>query len=157
LTPQELKQLFDQKRAELEDEAAKVERARKREITERAERHHRALAAIKSVALPYLAEIARAFGPGEFSYGPITEENRDVIGAEFRIGNGIQFEIREMGGRISVTHSDLRLKGTAGSRPTVTIPPNQEPFIGAPDDLTSEKLGKLVQMAIEYNFANLPK
>ena len=97
--------------------------------------------------IPLLAELKHELGDEQFSFAlQIDRQDHRPVGVTFRIGDGAATNITSALGNIIVTRNGA--SGSAKGVPEV-YSPDAEPFISNSDDLTREKMAKLVEMAID--------
>jgi hypothetical protein len=168
MDPKELAQLFEEKNA---DKAAKTAQEKAQLEAQRAERQKRTEAgrvALRDVVIPYFKKLVATFPKGQFSFDPaalMDSETHTSVAVSFKIGDGAEHCIEVIQGNVRIWRQGPKFPGQGGKRPKVPKgrkPPGQlpgmsiqfvysgnaEPFIAVPSDLTPEKLGKLVEMAI---------
>jgi hypothetical protein len=147
MTAQELAQKFRAKVA-----AAAIELDRQSGIAadntqKRADDVQHCKNAFEQNVIPFLNELKQEFGAEQFSFAPqIDLHDHKTVGVSFKIGDGSATSISTAFGNIVVTRF-----GESGSQKGLPFvyPPDQEPYISNSGDLTSDKIAKLVEMAID--------
>jgi hypothetical protein len=165
MNPNELAELFARKKAEraakAADEKSKLD-AQKEAQQKRAEQGR---AALRDVVVPYFQEVAATFPAGEFKFDPAEKQDAATgasLAVAFKIGDGAKHVIEVIQGNVRVYKEGPKISPGAGKagkgRRALDIPGintdfvfsgNAKPFIAGSSDLTREKLGELVRMAIE--------
>ena len=157
MDPMDLKNLHDEKKAATAEKAAAAMIAHNQKHDDLMKRTAAGRAAMKDVLLPYLNEIAATFDKGDFTVATPTVETDGVPACvSFRVGKGLEHCIECVAGNVRVfkvgpgssAKSGGRTAGNAAARPVFVFSSRDEPFIATVDDLTREKVGKLVQIAI---------
>ncbi len=150
MDPKDLKELYDQKKAEKAAKIAQATKASTKAADELKQKSADAKAAIKNVVLPYFTEVAANFDSGDFVFQITSTDQSDSspVAVCFKIGSSRPYVIDVTGGNVRVGTPNLKAKGLASVVLEFVIPATQEPFIGQITDLTPEKIGKLIQMAI---------
>jgi hypothetical protein len=150
MDPKDLKRLYDQKKAEKAAKIAQATAASTKVADERKQRAVDAKAAINNVVLPYLTEVAASFDSGEFVFqtASVDQSDSSPVAVWFKIGSSRQYVIDVTGGNVRVGTRNVMAKGIASVLLEFVIPATEEPFIGKITDLTREKMGKLIQIAI---------
>lgn len=150
MDPKELKKLHEQKkvvdaqkRAELVTATTAAKAKHEKQISD-------ARGALVNVALPYLQEVAAAFGP-EFSVNAsgLDASIESPVTVSFRIEKGWEYGIEAVAGTLRVWKRSLKSRADAAHAPQYVFPATAQPFIGATADLTREKIGKLIEIAID--------
>ena len=142
----ELKKAADsQKRAELITATTAAKVKHEKQISD-------ARGALINVALPYLQEVAAAFGQ-DFSVNAsgLDASNESPVIVSFRIEKGWEYGIEAVAGTLRVWKRGLKNRADAANVPQFVFPPSAQPFIGTTADLTREKIGKLIEIAINEN------
>jgi hypothetical protein len=105
--------------------------------------------AIATVVVPYFDEILQTVGPADFKFSKVQSPDPiDILplGVRFAVGGSVEFEI-------SIASSKVWIKKVGsksdGVRSAFVYPDAEEPHIGEPQDLTREKIGKLLELVIE--------
>jgi hypothetical protein len=156
MEPEDLKKRFDEKAARASAEAAQQKAKvleQQAELDRKIQESHKAL---NEVVIPYFKEIEAVFPRGQFLFERVPKKNlRDNSSAEvsFNFRNGrFVYYIQLIQGNVTIFKEDnMQNKAVKqiNAKPKFVYPPNTEPFIASPRDLTREKLGKLVQIAID--------
>ena len=150
MEPKDLKRLYDDKKAAAATKVATATAANTKAHDEIDRKDIAGKTALRNVVLPYLTEVAASFGKGEFVVQPIIEPRTKVpSGVSFRIGQGLEYSIEVDAGNVNVTTRDLRIKGQVGLKTKFLHSGDRELFIKGVDDLTREKVGYLVKLAID--------
>lgn len=147
MDPKELKKVFDKQKAA--EDARKnesfVQQAAARDRMQKEEAAGRA--ALKDVVLPYLKEIEKEFGSNEFSAQAETMSNYAPTSVSFKIGkDDLKYGIGVKDGVVTVWRQ-LPSKGRIAPPPQA-YRGDEDPFIKTVADLTREKVGRLIQLAI---------
>jgi hypothetical protein len=103
--------------------------------------------AMTQVVIPFLSEIKAEFPPDQFSFSPqIDLQDHQFVGVSFKIGNGPMITISAAFGNIVISQS-----GGSGSAKGIEFVYGRgsEPFISSSNDLTRDKVAKLVEMVID--------
>ena len=150
MDPKDLRRLYDQKKAEKAAKTARLTEANTKVAGELNERTADAKAALKNVVLPYLTEVAANIDSGEFVFQTtsVDPSDKEPVAVWFKIGSSRGYVIDVTGGNVRVGTTNFNAKGIASMVLAFVIPANQEPFVGTIADLTREKIGKLIQVAI---------
>ena len=87
---------------------------------------------------------------GEFVFQTtsVDPSDKEPVAVWFKIGSSRGYVIDVTGGNVRVGTTNFNAKGIASMVLAFVIPANQEPFVGTIADLTREKIGKLIQVAI---------
>ena len=142
----ELKKAADsQKRAELITATTAAKAKHEKQISN-------TRGALVNVALPYLQEVAKAFGQ-DFCVNTsgLDASNEAPVIISFRIEKGWEYGIEAVAGTLRVWKRGLKNRADAANVPQFVFPPSAQPFIGTTADLTREKIGKLIEIAINEN------
>ena len=140
----EMKKIADsQRRAELVTATTAAKAKREKQISD-------VRMALTNVALPYLREVAAAFGK-EFSVNAsgLDASDDSPVTVSFRIEKGWEYGIEAVTGTLRVWKKSLKSRADAANVPQFVFPPTAQPFIGVTADLTREKIGKLIEIAIK--------
>jgi hypothetical protein len=158
MDPKDLKKRFEEKNASATAsvaEATAEAEAQKYELEKRAEEGR---AALRDVVVPYFAELEAAFPKGQFSFNPaarIDAKDQSSVAASFIVGNGPRYFVEVIRGNVRIFCEGPYFERSKGdNKPPIKYAkfifvPSEEPFIEGPHDLTREKLGKLIQIAID--------
>ncbi|MEI9930124.1 MAG: hypothetical protein WDM89_06135 [Rhizomicrobium sp.] len=106
--------------------------------------------AIATVVVPYFDEILRAIGPAGFQFSLVPSSNPIEgglpLGVRFAVGSSVEHEISVASSKVWIKRIGSKSDGVA----TVFVYPGaEEPYIGEPQDLTRDKIGKLLELVIE--------
>jgi hypothetical protein len=158
MDPKELAGLFEKKNADIAAKTAQENAQLDAQKTEREKRIAEGRAALLNVVIPYFKEIEATFPKGQFSFNPAAQiDSNDLspVGVSFKIGDGAEHHIEVTQGNVQIWQEGVNPKGpkrpgakVLGLSIRLVYPSTTEPFIAQPSDLTREKLGKLVEMAI---------
>ena len=152
MDPKELKRLHElkkavdaRKRAELITATTAAKVKHEKQISD-------ARGALINVALPYLQEVAAAFGQ-DFSVNAsgLDASNESPVIVSFRIEKGWEYGIEAVAGTLRVWKKGLKSRADTANVPQFVFPASAQPFIGVAADLTREKIGKLIEIAINEN------
>jgi len=105
--------------------------------------------AIATVVVPYFDEILQAIGPAGFHFSQVPSSDPiDILplGVRFAVGDSVEFEISVASSKVWIKKVGSKLDGVGTS---FVYPGTEEPHIGEPQDLTREKVGKLLELVIE--------
>jgi hypothetical protein len=140
-----------QKAAATTDEVTRAQ-TRQAEFRKRADEGR---AAMRDVVIPYLQEVQKTFPKGAFKLNVSVSREAETLAplaVSFQIGDGAEHVIEATQGNVRV-YTTLPPKSGLAGVPALNIrfvySGNAEPFIAGPSDLTREKLGKLVELAIQ--------
>jgi hypothetical protein len=147
MDPKEFKRLHMQKKAQIAAQIAQVNAAHSATEAELKQKIADGNTALREIVLPYFQEVATAFDEREFVIATkLDASGRSLVDVSFKIGDGPEYGVEAIGGNVRVWK---RYSGTKSEpRPIYFFSAQHEPFIGSATDLTSEKLEKLVQQAI---------
>jgi hypothetical protein len=105
--------------------------------------------ALEREVLPFLVELRDKFPDGQFTFSHQVERNDSrPVGVSFTIGNGGPTNITTAFGNVVVTR--VGASGTSKGVPYV-FAPDADPFISNSGDLTREKIGRLVELLLDYS------
>ena len=153
MDPKELAKLYEKKSAVTAAEATEKKAqmdAQKAEFQKRAEQGH---AALRDVVIPYFQELVSSFPKGHFKFNSAAAMDMEThvpVAVSFKIGEGAEHFIEVIHGNVRIWWMGFSYPAqpAPGLNIAVVYSGNAEPFIAGPNDLTREKLGKLVEMAI---------
>jgi len=154
MDPKELAKLYEKKNAEIAAAAAEQKAqqdAQKAQIKKRIEQGR---VALRDVVIPYFQELVAEFPKGHFKFNSATKmdlETRAPVAVSFQIKNGLEHVIEVIQDDVKIYNQAPRQPQRPGARRIAMriFSGDAEPFIAGPSDLTREKLGKLVEMAIK--------
>jgi hypothetical protein len=152
MDPKDLKKRFEKKSARRAAESAQARAAEETEKAERADRVVQGQAALEKVVIPYFREIEATFQRGQFTFDPSAKMDAEThfpIGVTFKVGNGSLHFIEVIRGTVRIGWHGYESSGQTRVAKEFVYSSNAEPFIKEPSDLTRERLGKLVAMAID--------
>ncbi len=106
-------------------------------------------AAMTNVVIPYFKKLVDMFPEGEFKFNPaaMKDHTHAAVAVSFKIGNGAEHVIEVFQGNVRIYRKAPKAR-LARIDVQFTYSGDAEPFIAGPSDLTSDKLSKLVEMAI---------
>jgi len=105
--------------------------------------------ALEREVLPFLLELSEKFPDGQFTFSHQVERNDSrPVGVSFTIGNGGPTNINTAFGNVVVTR--VGASGTWKGVPYV-FAPDADPFISNSGDLTRDKIGRLVELLLDYS------
>ncbi|GEM_PF-2394750 len=106
--------------------------------------------ALATVVVPYFDEILGAIGPAGFQFSRVqSSDSSDILplGVRFAVGGSVEHEISVASSKVWIRKVGSKSDGVS----TVFVFPSfEEPYIGEPQDLTREKIGKLLELVIEH-------
>jgi hypothetical protein len=107
--------------------------------------------ALTSVVLPYLEEAKSFFPNGAFDYRRDSDVNtKRLVSVSFQINGFDAVEIRDQGGQVAVRKTGALSQPEGAGVVKSTYPTDSSgPMIGSAEDLTREKLGKLIELVIK--------
>jgi hypothetical protein len=82
-------------------------------------------------------------------YSMTSSARASKLGVSFRIGQGLEYSIEVNARNVNVTTRDLRIKGQVGLKTKFLHSGDRDLSIKGADDLTREKVGYLVKLAID--------
>jgi hypothetical protein len=108
-------------------------------------------AASDKVVLPYLEEAKSFFPNGAFDYRRDSDVNtKRLVSVSFQINGFDAVEIRDQGGQVAVRKKGALSQPEGAGVVKSTYPTDSSgPMIGSAEDLTREKLGKLIELVIK--------
>ena len=156
MDPEELKKRFEEKRSKIAASAAQAGVEAKAQESEQEQKVEAGRVAIRDMVLPYFKEIEAALPKDQFSFDSFA---KDVSSAKvsFRIGKGPRYFIEVIRGNVRVFCEGPYFDPSKSDRKAPVkyaqfiFSATEEPFIEGPQDLTREKLGRLVQLAIDQD------
>jgi hypothetical protein len=157
MDPNQLAKLYERKSAATAAKAAERQAQKGRQRTELQKRTEQGDVALRDVVIPYFQELVSAFPKGHFTFNSAVKTDAVThapVAVSFKIGDGAEHFIEVIQGNVQVWRAHPGKAAKSGKRPAhfqerKDYSPDAEPFIAGPSDLTREKLGKLVEMAIE--------
>jgi hypothetical protein len=107
--------------------------------------------ALTSVVLPYLEEAKNFFPNGAFDYRRHNDiDSKRLVSVSFQINGFDTVEIRDQGGQVAVRKTGALSQPDGASIVKSTYPTDSSgPMIDSADDITREKLGKLIELVIK--------
>jgi hypothetical protein len=150
MEPKDVAKLLDQKSAAQAEKAAGQQAQADAKQAELQKRDARGREAMRDVVIPYLREIAAATQQFKFNAAASRDtRSKEVLGVSFRIGNSPTETFIEVSqGNVRIYGQPLAQQrgGNLKVSNQFVYPGTSEPFIATVDDLTREKLGKLVEI-----------
>ena len=105
--------------------------------------------AIATVVVPYFDEILQTMGPAGFQFSQVPSSDPiDILplGVRFAVGGSVEFEISVASSKVWIKKVGSKSDGVGTA---FVYPGAEEPHIGEPQDLTRDKIGKLLELVIE--------
>jgi hypothetical protein len=105
--------------------------------------------AVATVVVPYFNEILQVMGSGSFQFSQVPSPDPiDMLplGVRFVVGRSVEFEISVASSKVWIKKVGSKSEGVST---TFVYPGTEEPHIGEPQDLTREKIGRLLELVIE--------
>jgi len=155
MDPDELAKLYERRKAERAASTAKVlallEANQQAVQAEREQQAQWGQTALRDVVIPYFRELEATFPNAEFKLDPaatLDAESHLPVAVAFQIGDGPKHVIEVVEGHVRIYFVPRDDKDGPAILEFV-YSGDAEPFIAGPLDLTREKLGKLIEIAIE--------
>jgi hypothetical protein len=105
--------------------------------------------AIATVVVPYFDEILRTMGPAGFQFSQVQSPDPiDILplGVRFAVGDSVEYEISIASSKVWIKKVGSKSDGVGTA---FVYPSTEEPHISEPQDLTREKIGKLLELVID--------
>jgi len=105
--------------------------------------------AISTLVVPYFDEILKTIGPAGFKFSQVQSPDPiDMLplGVRFTVGDSVEYEISVASSKVWIKKVGSKSDGVGAA---FVYPGSEEPHIGEPQDLTREKIGKLLELVIE--------
>jgi hypothetical protein len=157
MDPKELAKMHEEKNARIAAAVAEKKAQVEAQKVEDKKRVEQGRTALREVVIPYFKEIQAAFPKGDFKFNSAAKvdlETRTPVAVSFQMKHGFEHVIEVIRGNVKI----YRRRPGPPQRPGVrkiamptefVFAGDAEPFIAGPSDLTREKLGKLVEIAIK--------
>jgi hypothetical protein len=158
MDPEDLKKRFEEKNSKVTASAAGAKAEAESQKSEQEKRAEVGRAAVRDVVVPYFKEIEATFPKGQFSFNPAAKtdaKDHSSVAVSFKVGNGPRYFIEVIRGHVRVFCEGPYFEPSKGDNKApikyaqFIFVSTEEPFIEGPHDLTREKLGKLIQIAID--------
>jgi hypothetical protein len=105
--------------------------------------------AIATVVVPYFQEILQTMGSAGFQFSQVQSPNPVEglpLGVRFSVGDSVEYEVSVASSKVWIKKVGSK---SAGVGTVFVYPSTEEPHISEPQDLTREKIGKLLELIIE--------
>jgi hypothetical protein len=105
--------------------------------------------AIATVVVPYFDEILKTMGPDGFQFSQVRSSDPiDILplGVRFLVGDSVEYEISVASSKVWIKRVGSKSDGVGTA---FVYPSTEDPHIAEPQDLTREKIGKLLELVIE--------
>lgn len=151
MDPKALAERHAHKVAEAAAAVAEEQQAKTAQTAARSEAADAIRSKLENVVLPFLDETKKAFPKNQFQYQMHNDLGTGrLLGVSFRINGHPEVEIRERAGRVAVAKLGIpRGRRPGPKQPVFFYRTDAGPFIGTAEDLTREKIGKLIEMVID--------
>jgi hypothetical protein len=158
MDPEDLKKRFEERSSKNTIEAAEAKAETDTQATEQQKRIEVGRAAIRDIVIPYFREIEATFPKGQFSFdtaAKVDPKELFPIAVSFTVGSGPRYFIEVIRGNVRVFCEGPYFEPPKnGNKASIKYAQfifgsSEEPFIEGPNDLSREKIGKLIQIAID--------